>query len=115
MFREFNQTAIELDAEEKPDSLIEMFEEADLYCYKEFASLLKNWSTEIINSFARPYGNTNQSNALAESINQKRIFLKVSKGCTNFEHFRVRTLYCLNDHMFYGLTRKSKNKKSRRS
>lgn len=62
MFREFNRTSIEFDAEEKMESLIEMFEEADLYCYKEFASLLKNWRTEIINSFARPYGNTNQSN-----------------------------------------------------
>lgn len=65
-------SSIEFDAEKKLESLIDIFKENDLYCYKEFVALLKNWRTEIINSFARPYENRRQSNALAESINQKQ-------------------------------------------
>ena len=43
------------------------FEQANLYCYTEFVSLLKHWRIEIIHSFHRPYENRRQSNALAES------------------------------------------------
>ena len=84
---------------------IKEFEEANLYCYEEFVSLLKHWKKEIINSFRRLYGNRKQTNALAESINQKlRELLRVSYGYANFERFRARALYCLSKKVFYSLT-----------
>ena len=81
------------------------FEESDLPCYEEFVKTIKNWRTEIINSFERPYENRKQSNALCESFNQKlRILINVSYGFANFDRFRARALYCLNDAVFYSIT-----------
>ena len=66
---------------------------------------MKHWKPEIINSFRRPYDDRRQSNALAENINHKlRLLIEVSNGYTNLERFRARTLYCLNDKLFYCLT-----------
>ena len=73
--------------------------------YEEFVKTIKNWRTEIINSFERPYENRKQSNALCESFNQKlRILINVSYGFANFDRFRARALYCLNDAVFYSIT-----------
>ena len=67
------------------DEIILHFEQANLYCYTEFVSLLKHWRIEIIHSFHRPYENRRQSNALAESLNEKiRELLVVSHGFSNF-------------------------------
>lgn len=47
------------------------FKESKLECYSEFIKLLENWLEEICNSFQRPTDNRKQSNAPAESLNQK--------------------------------------------
>lgn len=66
--------------------------------------ILKHWKPEIINSFNRPYDNRRQSNALAENIYQKlKLLIEVSNGYSNFDRFRARAIYCLNDRLFYGL------------
>ena len=63
--------------------------------------------SDIISEFERPYNDRKQSNALAENFNQKlRVLIDVSNGYTNFERFRVRAIYCLNDKIFYTLTNK---------
>ena len=71
MYRDFNKNCSYEEAPARLDYLIDLFEEADLACYKEFVQLLKNWKPEIINSFNRPYDSRRQSNALAESYNQQ--------------------------------------------
>lgn len=104
-YRDFNKNCTYEEASIRLNELIKEFEEANLYCYDEFVSLLKHWKKEIINSFRRPYGNRKQTNALAESINQKlRELLRVSYGYANFERFRARALYCLSKKVFYSLT-----------
>lgn len=104
MYRDFNKNCTLDKAEEQLNQLIELFEEANLSCYSEFISLLKHWKPEIINSFRRPYESRRQSNALAENMNEKlKEMINISNGCSNFERFRARSIYCLNDKLFYGL------------
>lgn len=76
----------------------------DIPAHREFINLMNNWKEEIINSFERPTGRK-QSNSLTENINsQIRSYLAVSKGSSNFERFRRRILYCLNNKIFYHCT-----------
>ena len=104
-YRLFNQSCSFDNAPHRLDEIILHFEQANLYCYTEFISLLKHWRIEIIHSFHRPYENRRLSNALAESLNEKiRELLVVSHGFSNFERFRARALYCLNPALFYSLT-----------
>lgn len=112
-YRLFNKECSYEDAPQRLDELIQKFEQSNLYCYAEFVGLLKNWRTEIINSFKRPLENRKQSNSLAESLNEKlRELIHVSHGYSNFDRFRARALYCLNDSLFYSLTnRLSTNKR----
>ena len=112
MYRDFNKNCSYEEAPARLDYLIDLFEEADLACYKEFVQLLKNWKPEIINSFNRPYDSRRQSNALDESYNQKlREFMGVSNGYSNYDRFRARALYCFNDRIFYSLTANLKSNK----
>ena len=39
-------------------------------------------------------------------IKKLRILISVSNGYTNFERFKARAIYCLNDKIFYTLTSK---------
>ena len=104
-YRLFNQSCSFNDASRRLDEIMVHFEQANLYCYTEFVSLLKHWRVEIINSFHRPYQNRKQTNALAESLNEKiRELIVVSHGFSNFDRFRARALYCLNPSLFYSLT-----------
>jgi Transposase and inactivated derivatives len=103
-YQYFNESCPEEEAAQQLDSLIEEFASSDISVYREFVILLNNWRTEIINSFHTPNGRR-QSNALAESVNsQIKTYLAVSKGNSNFERFRRRILYCLNDSVFYSCT-----------
>ncbi len=105
MYRDFNRTCSFENAPAQLDQLIDAFESADLYCYEEFVSILKNWRTEIINSFQRPFDNRKQSNALTEHFNSRlRELITISNGFANFDRFRARAIYCLNNHTFYSLT-----------
>lgn len=104
-YRRFNKTCSFEEAPVKLDELIEEFEQADLYCYQNFIGIMKNWRNEIINSFERPYEDRKQSNALTEGLNQKlRQLLSIANGFANFERFRARAIYCLNERVFYSLT-----------
>ena len=116
IYREFNRNCSYEEAAERLDQIIEIFEAADLYCYREFTVLLKNWRTEIINSFERPYDNRKLSNAFTESVNSRlRELLAISNGFANFDRFRARALFCLNDNVFWALTKSlSSNKRTGR-
>ena len=85
--------------------MIQIFESADLYCYREFVHLLKSWKQEIICSFERPFDDRKQSNALTENVNGRlQELIQVSNGFANFERFRARAIYCLNDRTFFAFT-----------
>lgn len=103
-YQHFNETCSPEEAADKLDVLIQKFAASGIPQYREFTSLLIHWRKEIINSFERPTGRK-QSNALTENLNGSiRTYLSVSKGNTNFERFRRRILYCLNDNVFFSAT-----------
>ena len=75
--------------------------------YDEFITTLKNWKTEILNSFKRPFDDRKLSNALSENINgQLRTYISISKGISNFTRFRKRSIFALNPKMYYSITGK---------
>lgn len=120
MYRDFNRNCSYEEAPQQLDQLIQVFEEANLYCYAGFIETLKTWKPQIINSFQRPFDNRKQSNALTEHLNSRlRELISISNGFANFDRFRARAVYCLNDYAYYALTdslRSSKRKgKSRGS
>ncbi len=106
MYLHFNKNAAEDNCESWFDSIYEAFKEAQLPEYTEFASILENWRTEILNSFKRPIDERKFSNALSENINgQIRTYLAVSNGVSNFNftRFRKRCLLSPYKKVFYSL------------
>ena len=104
LYQDFNDKCPPEEATQQMEMIIDSFSKADLPCYRKFVSMITTWKEEIINSFNRPTGRK-QSNALTESINSRiRAFLAVTRGMCNFERFRRRILYCLNDKIFYSCT-----------
>ena len=105
LYRRFNKIESFEMAAERFDTILDEFKKADIPYYVEFVQLCCHWKQEIINSFLRPYNQRKLSNALAESMNEKlRTLIDISSGYSNFERFRARALYCLNDRVFYVLT-----------
>ena len=104
-YRSFNRNMSYEEALENYDVIVKDFEDCDIPEYREFVSILKNWKTEILNSFRRPYDDHKLSNAFCENINGKiRDYLSVSRGIANFTRFRKRILYALNPKIFYSLS-----------
>ena len=104
-YRSFNRNMSYEEAMDNYDVIVKDFENADIKEYREFTSILKNWRTEILNSFKRPYNDRKLSNAFCENINGKiDIYINVSRGITNFTRFRKRVLFALNPKIFYSLT-----------
>ena len=104
-YRSFNRNMSYEEALENYDVIIKDFEDANIREYDEFVGILKNWRTEILNSFKRPYDDRKLSNAFTENINGKiRSYITVSRGITNFTRFRKRVLFSLNPKIFYSLT-----------
>ena len=104
LYQDFSRSCPPEEAESQMNMVIESFVTAEIPQYREFIILMNDWKTEIINSFHRPEGHK-QSNSLTENINsQIRTYLAVSRGISNFERFRRRIIYCLNDNVFYSCT-----------
>ncbi len=104
IYRDFNDNCPPEEAKAALKNIIEEFTVAQIPEYNSFLNILTEWEDQIVNAFQRPTGRK-QSNALTENINsQIRAYLAVSKGISNFERFRRRMLYCLNDKVFYSTT-----------
>ena len=104
-YRAFNKQMSYEEARDSYDALIRDFEREDIKEYREFVSILKNWKIQILHSFLRPYEERKLSNSFCENINGKmRTYIDISRGITNFTRFRKRTMYALNDKIFYSLT-----------
>lgn len=106
-YRSFNRNMSYEEAKENYDVLLKEFEESGIIEYQEFIGILRNWKTEILNSFKRPYEDHKLSNAFCENINGKiRTYIEISRGIANFARFRKRVLFALNPKIFYSLTEK---------
>lgn len=104
LYQTFNKECPPEEAHSQLNMIIESFTSADIPCYREFLVTLNNWKDEIANSFHRPLG-IKQTNSFTENINsQIRTYLAIAKGTSNFERFRRRIMYCLNDNIFYSTT-----------
>lgn len=66
---------------------------------QEFSNTLVEWKQEIINSFIKiPSINKKMNNALIENRNKSIKLLKhSSNGYTNWNRFRARVMFTLND------------------
>ena len=112
MYRDFNKNATAENCSKWFDQVIDTFLEADLPCYRTFIATIQNWHQEILNSFQRPYDDRKESNALAENINGSlREAITVSRGLSNFDRFRARSIYSLNKHLTYSITDNLKSRK----
>lgn len=85
------------DVESALDNYIERLELYDVPEFRSVKRSLRNWKQEIINSFNKVNGRR-ISNGPVESVNARIKLIKFSSnGYTNFERFRKRVLYSLND------------------
>lgn len=96
----FNQKADYESAKEYIDLIIDEFINANINEFSELVTLLKNWKTEIINSFIR-YKGRRLNSGIAESINQTIANLIYNtKGIRNSERRRKRIMYAVNKEGF---------------
>lgn len=85
------------DVETVLDTYIEKLELFYILEFRACKRSLKNWIQEIITSFNKVDGRR-ISNGSIESVNARIKLIKYSSnGYTNFEIFRKRVLYSLND------------------
>ena len=92
----FNEDYIFEKAAKKYDELYNELLLLNINEFREVISLLKNWRTEILNSFIR-IGNRRISNGPIESINSRiKILMKNALKFKNFERLRNRIIYCIN-------------------
>lgn len=96
-YRNFNSLATIYNAEACLSELLIKFENSNIVEFKPFIKTIRNWQTEIINSFNRING-FRISNAKLERINKdiKNIF-SITFGSTNFTRTRNRIMFCLNE------------------
>ena len=80
--------------------------------FKDVISLLKNWKTEILNSFIK-IDNRRISNGPVESINRRiKILMKTSLKYKNFERMRNRIMFCINKDSLPLMTNEKKTNKT---
>lgn len=95
-YLDFNEDYQYDQAVQKYDELYNQLGEMNINEFKEIISLLKNWRTEILNSFML-VDNRRISNGPIESINGRiKILLKTSLKYKNFERLKNRVMYCIN-------------------
>lgn len=87
------------NAKKELEDIIILCRTSNVKIIQEFANTLTEWKQEIINSFLIiPSINKRMNNALIENRNKSIKLLKhSSNGYTNWERFRARIMYSLND------------------
>lgn len=87
----FKQAKMEKDVQKVKaglESFYQQVEEANISVFKKRIQTLKNWQTEILNSFVFDY-----SNGFLEGINNKSKVLKRNAyGFSKYEHFKAKIL-----------------------
>lgn len=97
-YRNFNSIATIINAEEMLDELIIKFHNSSLNEYGKAYKLLKNWRTEIINSFHRVNGYIISNGGLERANRDIKTIIRHAYGFTNFERLRNRIMYVKNEN-----------------
>lgn len=96
----FNLESSIEEAASKYDEIRNDFIKANIKEYKDFNTILKNWKTEIINSFTR-YKGRRINNGVAEGLNSTiSTLLFNTRGIKNNKRRRKRILYAINKKGF---------------
>jgi len=92
-----NKTSTIENAEKRIDNFIGELLLYDIRELTDVARTLRRWKKEIVNSFNRVDGQR-ISNGPIESVNSRiKIIKQNGNGYRNFERFKLRTLYALNE------------------
>ena len=94
-------TSIDIIAESRLNELIITCRTFNVASLQKFSDTLTQWKSEIINSFIKiPIINKKMNNGLIENRNKSIKLIKhSSNGYTNWNRFRARVLYSLNDNI----------------
>lgn len=96
----FNRDCSYEEALEKYEEILNEFIFSDIKEFKDFITALKNWKTEILNSFIR-YKGRRINNGVAEGINATiSLLLFNTRGIRNNRRRRKRILYAVNKSGF---------------
>lgn len=111
-YLDFNEDCTYDNASKKYDELYNELIKMNMNEFKDVISLLKNWRTEILNSFIK-IGNRRISNGPVESINGRiKILMKTSLKYKNFERLRNRIMFCINKDSLPLMTNEKKTNKT---
>ena len=92
-----NATSTPDNAERRIDNFIAELLLNDVRELTRIARMLRHWKDEIVNSFDRVDGQR-ISNGPIESVNSRiKVIKQNGNGYRNFERFKLRVLYSLND------------------
>lgn len=103
-FDQFYKTSTYENSKEVLEELISEFSSCGVTSLVEFAGTMKRWKKEIVNSFIIIDKSTNRkmNNGIIENRNKVIKQLKHNaNGYRNWERFRTRALYVLNDDTTY--------------
>ena len=93
-----NKTSTSENAERRIDNFIAELLLYDVRELTKIARMLRHWKQEIINSFDR-VNEQRISNGPIESVNSRiKVIKQNGNGYRNFERFKLRVLYSLNDN-----------------
>ena len=93
-----NATSTPGNAERRIENFIAELLLYDVRELTRVAKMLRHWKGEIINSFDRVDGQR-ISNGPIESVNSRiKVIKQNGNGYRNFERFKLRVLYSLNDN-----------------
>ena len=93
-----NRTSTSENAESRIENFIGELLIYDVKELKRIARTLRHWKQEIVNSFDRVNGQR-ISNGPIESVNARIDIIKLNgNGYRNFERFKLRVLYSLNEN-----------------
>lgn len=99
--------ALDKPSRDDINTLINLFKNSNIECMNSFANTLINWKQEILNSFIILKINKKDikvNNALIENRNKViKTIKRNSNGYTNWDRFRNRCLYSLNDSISFTL------------
>ena len=96
-YRNFNSCATIYNAEKMLDELIIKFHNSSLPKFIKGYKLLKNWRTEIINSFNRINGSVISNGGMERANRDIKTIIRIGYGYSNFERLRNRIMYIKNE------------------
>ena len=96
-YRNFNSCATIYNAEEMLDELTIKFHNSSLPEFIKGYKLLKNWRTEIINSFNKINGFVISNGGMERANRDIKTIIRIGYGYSNFERLRNRIMYIKNE------------------